>query len=179
MTTQLQQQRALIQPQLVDLIAGLRRHQVEEAVQILLDYIDASTAAAQRLPAFESPLVQSIYEVLADSDTPTPTGEHYQGFTARRIAQTVMQSAILSLPPAPHKLGDVELWPRHVIEECFMAEASAPVDRSPATHDPEPDIDGLILEAWNKRGGVTSWSDFYQGSLVGIQIGASYPEAGK
>lgn len=29
-----------LQPRLVQLIAGLRKHQVEEAVQLLLDYID-------------------------------------------------------------------------------------------------------------------------------------------
>jgi hypothetical protein len=32
--------RSTLQPRLVNLIAGLRRHQVEEAVRLLLDYID-------------------------------------------------------------------------------------------------------------------------------------------
>ncbi|THJ30974.1 hypothetical protein E8K88_16555 [Lampropedia aestuarii] len=179
MTKSLKQQRALFQPQLVELIAGLRRHQIEEAVQILLDYIDASTASVQCLPSFESPLVQSIYEILADSDAATPTGEHYEGFTARRIAQTIMQCALLRLPPAPHKMGDVELWPRHVIEECFMAATCGTVDQAQNQRDPEVAIDALILEAWNKHGGGISWGDFYQATLVGIQIGASYSESGK
>lgn len=35
--------RSKLQPRLVHLIAGLRRHQVEEAVDLLLDYIDSKT----------------------------------------------------------------------------------------------------------------------------------------
>jgi len=38
--------RKTLQPRLVHLIAGLRRHQVEEAVELLLNYIDASGAQA-------------------------------------------------------------------------------------------------------------------------------------
>lgn len=37
-------QRAALQPRLVHLIGGLRLHQVEEAVRLLLDYIDARAA---------------------------------------------------------------------------------------------------------------------------------------
>lgn len=39
---------ANLQPHLVNLITGLRRHQVEEAVALLLDYIDAGRAQACR-----------------------------------------------------------------------------------------------------------------------------------
>ena len=38
--------REVLEPRLVDLIAGLRRHQVEEAVGLLLDYIDAQAGPA-------------------------------------------------------------------------------------------------------------------------------------
>lgn len=38
--------RSKLQPKLVHLIAGLRRHQVEEAVDLLLDYIDSTAAQA-------------------------------------------------------------------------------------------------------------------------------------
>lgn len=38
--------REVLEPRLVDLIAGLRRHQVEEAVGLLLDYIDAQAGSA-------------------------------------------------------------------------------------------------------------------------------------
>lgn len=39
--------RALLEPRLVHLIAGLRHHQVEEAVKLLLDYIDARATPSQ------------------------------------------------------------------------------------------------------------------------------------
>jgi len=39
--------RKVLEPHLVNLIAGLRRHQVEEAVALLLDYIDAQSSAAR------------------------------------------------------------------------------------------------------------------------------------
>lgn len=38
--------RKVLEPRLVDLIAGLRRHQVEEAVGLLLDYIDDKAGPA-------------------------------------------------------------------------------------------------------------------------------------
>ena len=40
--------RAWLQPRLVHLISGLRVHQVEEAVQLLLDYVDQAASPAPR-----------------------------------------------------------------------------------------------------------------------------------
>lgn len=39
-----------LEPRLVDLICGLRRHQVEEAVSLLLSYIDAGRIQAKEQP---------------------------------------------------------------------------------------------------------------------------------
>ena len=46
--------REVLEPRLVDLIAGLRRHQVEEAVGLLLDYIDAQAGPAMPAVSGES-----------------------------------------------------------------------------------------------------------------------------
>lgn len=45
---QISEYRSLLQPKLVELIAGLRRHQVEDAVDLLLNYIDR--AAGSQVP---------------------------------------------------------------------------------------------------------------------------------
>ena len=42
--------RQRIEPRLVDLLTGLRRHQVQEAVALLLDYIDAARVAPPAEP---------------------------------------------------------------------------------------------------------------------------------
>ena len=46
--------RAWLQPRLVNLISGLRVHQVEEAVQLLLDYVDRAASLATPNPALRS-----------------------------------------------------------------------------------------------------------------------------
>ena len=43
--------RTRLQPRLVHLISGLRVHQVEEAVQLLLDYVDQAASPATPNPA--------------------------------------------------------------------------------------------------------------------------------
>ena len=42
------QARAAIEPEIVSLLCGLRRHQVERAMHLLFDYIDAALAAQQK-----------------------------------------------------------------------------------------------------------------------------------
>lgn len=80
--------RKVLQPRLVELIAGLRRHQVEEAVQLLLDYIDNSTAAPAVADADGTAaiLVRQIRERLADYhlalDQRDPSNEAATGLAA-------------------------------------------------------------------------------------------------
>lgn len=47
--------RTKLEPQLVDLIAGLSRPQVEEAVRLLLDYIDAGAWVTSPTPDDRTP----------------------------------------------------------------------------------------------------------------------------
>ena len=92
--------RKALQPRLVELIAGLRRHQVEEAVELLLDYIDNSTAAPIAADA-DGPaaiLVRQIRERLADYhlalDQRDPSSEAATGLAAA-------VEAILGVPWQP------------------------------------------------------------------------------
>jgi hypothetical protein len=86
--------RAAIEPKLVDLIAGLRRHQVSEAVQILLDYVDSrSYDAAHATTALEA-IKQKLYELHLALDR----REHHGSASGKFIADV---EVILSRPWIP------------------------------------------------------------------------------
>lgn len=70
--------RNLIQPRLVDLIAGLRRHQVEEAVQILLDYIDTAAGLVGTRNCFRLQFSAPIPNCEAAAQPPKRTGRVQQ-----------------------------------------------------------------------------------------------------
>lgn len=59
--------RRQLEPRLVDLIAGLRRHQVQEAMQLLLDYIDATPQRdkTEKLTAAAPELLDALRKLVA------------------------------------------------------------------------------------------------------------------
>ena len=58
-------ERSELEPKLVDLIAGLRAHQVKLAVQLLLDYIDDRTGHPQPATHPRIRVIKSIDGVIA------------------------------------------------------------------------------------------------------------------
>ena len=76
--------------------ASAHRYMDEPDRAKLLDEAVAALEKAEKKPpkpavAFDNPLVQRVYEVLTDERNP-PDGEHWEGFVARRIVETLLHS---------------------------------------------------------------------------------------
>lgn len=73
--------------------ASAHRYMGEFASAELLDEAVVALEEAEKKPgptvAFDNPLVQRVYEVLTDECEP-PEGEHWEGFVARRIVETLL-----------------------------------------------------------------------------------------
>ena len=84
--------RSYVQPRLVHLIAGLRQHQVEEAMQILLDYIDHRAPAA---PSAEGDLM--VAQAIPGVRGPRPY--HHQRAAPEIMPLTLCEAKTLVLRP--------------------------------------------------------------------------------
>lgn len=91
-----QEYRAIIEPHLVNLIAGLRLNQVEEAMRILLDYVDASSdqPSSSKRPASEQSALEAIQRALADYHFALDLRKH--GGDACQSLATAIKEARLS-----------------------------------------------------------------------------------
>ena len=91
--------RSKLQPRLVHLIAGLRLHQVEEAVGLLLDYIDSKAAPEPQPTTCDADrLLTAIKCKLADYHFALDTRQH--GGTASNALASDIES-ILATPWNP------------------------------------------------------------------------------
>ena len=84
--------RSKLQPRLVHLISGLRRHQVEEAVDLLLDYIDYRAATN------DGDLLAKVHSKLADYHLALDTSKH-SGLSSNALASEI--EGILAMPWQP------------------------------------------------------------------------------
>ncbi|OZI38994.1 hypothetical protein CEG14_05515 [Bordetella genomosp. 1] len=96
--------------------AGDALDKAENAIRALLSGLDfqaSAPAAVSNLPAFESPAVQAVYELLCDDQRP-PIGEHWEGFVARRIVQRLSAPVAGEARPfavlAVHKNGEIRSY---------------------------------------------------------------------
>lgn len=91
--------RTWLQPRLVQLITGLRRHQVEEAVHLLLDYIDSNVAAAPPAVANDAGrLVAEVRRKVADYHFALDTRQHGGGASHALVSEL---ESILATPWNP------------------------------------------------------------------------------
>ena len=79
--------RSELEPLLVHLIAGLRRHQVREAVGLLLDYVDG-VAVERRTPAALTP-----HYVALTTDSPEAVIDCFRDLVDQRCRADVSLSA--------------------------------------------------------------------------------------
>ncbi|MDO9002836.1 MAG: hypothetical protein Q7V20_05225 [Aquabacterium sp.] len=91
--------RTWLQPRLVHLISGLRLQQVEEAVQLLLDYIDSSAAPAPPAVVDDAGrLLAEIRRKLADYHFALDTRQHGGGAPNALVSEL---ESILATPWNP------------------------------------------------------------------------------
>lgn len=93
--------RSQLEPKLVSLIAGLRQHQVQEAMRLLLDYIDASRTPSAMVPGltlaeiFDALQMAAIGLVYAGAEGPAVPDSQIPAEALKRVREVLAKAGKL------------------------------------------------------------------------------------